>query len=71
MIPLYFLAGWNEVYYTIFTFIPYLYHIYVCIYISIYKYIECTRIQIPEVVREMFLHSFLKVSIGGSSPSEF
>ena len=44
-IPLHFLAGWNEVYYTIFTCI-YIYttsiYIYIYVCVSIYKYIECT-----------------------------
>ena len=69
MIPLHFLAGWNEVYYTIsipylYHFIPYLYHTYLCIYIymcvSIYKYIECTRIQFPMWFGKCFYIVFFK-----------
>ena len=62
-IPLHFLAGWNEVYYTIFTCI-YIYHIYLYIYIyvcvSIYKYIECTWIQFPMWFGKCFYIVFFK-----------
>ena len=59
-IPLHFLAGWNEVYYTIFTciYIPHLFiYIYMCKHLQVHRmYLN----SIPDVVRKMFLHSLFQ-----------